>query len=160
LCSLGPLPFDSRVEADPFSTITRVTMPTRLARLLAVLGLLLQLALWFALGAGALRMVRLLFELGTEPDQGATADAISEGAALALLLVRAGELLALSGLGLLAVAVGVGRLRERWIFWAGIIALAAWIPLAPYGPILGLGGIAVFVINRRQFLAPRAPREK
>jgi len=129
-------------------------MPPRLSRLLAAFGLLLQFALWFALGAGALRLLRLFLATVGETDEAAATDQINEGAAIALLLVQTGQLLALSGLGLMAVAVWLGPLRDRWIYWGEIVALAAWIPLTPFGPFLGVGGIAALVLNRRHFLRP------
>lgn len=129
-------------------------MPLHLTRLLAALGLLLQFALWFALAAGGLRLVRLSFAIVGEPDKATTDDTISEGAAYALLLIQAGQFLALSGLGLTAAAVWVGRLRERWVFWGGLLALAAWIPFAPFGTVLGLGGATALVLSRKHLLPP------
>lgn len=127
-------------------------LPPRVARLLVALGLLLQFSLWLALAAGGLRLARLALAVAGEGEDSATADpTIAEGAATALLLIQAGELLALSGLGIMAVAIALGRPRERWMFWGGIAALAAWIPLPPYGTLLGVTGIAAFVLARHHF---------
>jgi hypothetical protein len=56
------------------------------------------------------------------------------------------------------VALTLGRVRARWVFWGGIAALAAWFPFAPYGTLLALAGITGFVLARKHFLATATPR--
>ena len=126
-------------------------MSPRLARLLAALGLLLQSGLWLALVAGALQFLWLYLQVAPQLEDPAVAAKVEQNAALALLLVKAGQVLALSGIGLMVVALWLGRVRARWIFWGGVVALAAWTAFPPWGTLLGVGGILGFVLARGSF---------
>ena len=126
-------------------------MKTSQARWLAVIGLALQGALVVGYALAAVRIINMMAALGGHQEVAAKAAHITGAVASALQAMVFVQRIALVGLVPMAVALVVGRLRERWAFRWSIACMVAWVFLVGVGTIIGITGLVLLYRHRKEF---------
>lgn len=97
-------------------------------------------------------MVRAFSTLAENSD--ATSEALASDISVALISMMIGIGLGFVGLILILVALLAIGNREKWFFWCSVILSIIWcLVIFPYGAIVGIPILILFIVKRAEFPA-------
>jgi len=131
-------------------------MTKRSAQRLAVTGMVLQLATAVGVGMSIVGMLSTFGSLGTEDDVAASAAKITDGVYRSLVGVLATRPLGFIGLVLIAIGLGSGHLRQRWVFRWSCVCMIPWVLSIGIGTLVGATGLVLLFVNRNEFREKKA----
>jgi hypothetical protein len=108
--------------------------------------------IWGMIGT-VIGMVRAFSKLAESGD--AAPEALANDISIALITTMIGISVGLVGAILILVALFGMKNREKWFFWWSVLLSAFWcLAIFPYGLIVGVPVLLMFIVKRTEFLNP------